>query len=185
VPHQLVDTRVWARFHGDELIVTAVGGDGPTEVARHLRSVPGHPSIVDAHYPPRASKDGDRAPRANTAEEAAFLALGPGAAAWLIEAAAAGTRRVRRKMAEAVALGKLHGVARVDQALGAAAIAGRFADNDVIRILATKPAARTPNRPGPVKPTACNPAPPPGPTSAPRGPCPDGRPDPHHHRPRR
>ena len=23
VPHDLVDTRVWARFHGDELIVTA------------------------------------------------------------------------------------------------------------------------------------------------------------------
>lgn len=136
VPHQLVDTRVWARFHGDELVVTAVGSDGPTEVARHPRSVPGQPSIVDAHYPPRASKDGDRIPRANTAEEAAFLALGPGAAAWLVEAAAAGTRGVRRKMAEAVALAKLHGTARVDQALGTAAIAGRFADNDVIRILA-------------------------------------------------
>jgi hypothetical protein len=136
VPHQLVDTRVWARFHGDELIVTAVGDEGPCEVARHPRSVPGRPSIVDAHYPPRADKDGDRTPRARTAEEATFLALGPGAAAWLVEAAAAGTRSVHRKMAEAVALAKLHGSAQVDQALGAAAIAGRFADNDVIRILA-------------------------------------------------
>jgi transposase len=136
VPHHLVDTRVWARFHGDELIVTTVDGDGPTEVARHPRSTPGRPSIVDAHYPARANRDGDRTPRAHTAEEAAFLALGPGAAAWLVEAAAAGTRRVRRKMTEAVALAKLHGVARVDQALGTAAIAGRFADNDVIRILA-------------------------------------------------
>lgn len=136
VPHQLVDTRVWARFHGDELIVTAVGDEGPTEVARHPRSVPGQPSIVDAHYPPRADKGGDRTPRAHTAQEAAFLALGPGAAAWLVEAAAAGTRGVHRKMAEAVALAKLHGTARVNQALGAAAIAGRFADNDVIRILA-------------------------------------------------
>jgi transposase len=136
VPHQLVDTRVWARFHGDELIVTAVGDEGPCEVARHPRSVPGRPSIVDAHYPPRASKEGDRTPRAHTAQEAAFLALGPGAAAWLVEAAAAGTRGVHRKMAEAVALAKLHGTAQVDQALGTAAIAGRFADNDVIRILA-------------------------------------------------
>jgi hypothetical protein len=136
VPHQLVDTRVWARFHGDELIVTAIEETGPTEVARHPRSVPGRPSITDAHYPPRASKDGDRTPRANTAEEAAFLALGAGAAGWLVEAAAAGTRRVRRKMAEAVALAKLHGADRVDQALGTAAVAGRFADNDVIRILA-------------------------------------------------
>jgi len=136
VPHQLVDTRVWARFHGDELIVTAVGDEGPCEVARHPRSVPGRPSIVDAHYPARADKDGDRTPRAHTAQEAAFLALGPGAAAWLVEAAAAGTRGVHRKMAEAVALAKLHGTARVDQALGTAAIAGRFADNDLIRILA-------------------------------------------------
>jgi hypothetical protein len=136
VPHHLVDSRVWARFHGDELIVTAVGETGPAEVARHPRSTPGRPSILDAHYPPRASKDGDRTPRANTAEEAAFLALGPGAAAWLVEAAAAGTRRIRHKMAEAVALAKLHGVAAVDQALGVAALAGRFADNDVIRILA-------------------------------------------------
>jgi hypothetical protein len=136
VPHELVDTRVWARFHGDELIVTAVGADGPTEVARHPRSTPGSPSIIDAHYPPRASRDGDRTPKARTAEEAAFLALGPGAASWLVEAAAAGTRGVRRKMAEACALAKLHGAAQVDRALGTAAIAGRFADNDIIRILA-------------------------------------------------
>ncbi|WP_431883444.1 IS21 family transposase [Micromonospora gifhornensis] len=136
VPHQLVDTRVWARFHGDELIVTAVGETGPTEVARHLRSTPGRPSITDAHYPARVGKDGDRTPRAHTAAEAAFLALGPGAAAWLVEAAAVGTRRIRHKMTEAVALAKLHGTAAVDQALGVAALAGRFADNDLIRILA-------------------------------------------------
>ena len=39
-------------------------------------------------------------------------------------------------MAEAVALAKLHGVTATDRALGAAAVAGRFADNDLIRILA-------------------------------------------------
>ena len=138
VPHDLVDTRVWARFHGDELIVTAVGASGPAEVARHPRSQPGSPSIVDEHYPPQTRRhDTDqRPPRAHTADEAAFLALGPGAAAWLTEAGATGVRRVRRKMAEAVALAKLHGIAQVDQALGTAALAGRFSDNDVIRILA-------------------------------------------------
>ncbi|WP_053715176.1 IS21 family transposase [Saccharothrix sp. NRRL B-16348] len=136
VPHELVDTRVWARFHGDELIVTAVGQAGPTEVARHARSTPGTPVISDEHYPPRGNKDGDRVPKATSAEEAAFLALGPGAASWLVEAAAAGARRVRPKMAEAVALAKLHPAAEVDQALGTAAIAGRFAENDLIRILA-------------------------------------------------
>lgn len=39
-------------------------------------------------------------------------------------------------MAEAVALAKLHPPGEVDQALGTAAIAGRFAENDVLRILA-------------------------------------------------
>ena len=138
VPHDLVDTRVWARFHGDELIVTAVSTGGPVVVARHPRARPGNPSIMDEHYPPqtRRSDTDERPPRAHTAEEAAFLALGPGAAAWLTEAGATGVRRIRRKMAEAVALAKLHGVAQVDQALGTAALAGRFADNDVIRILA-------------------------------------------------
>lgn len=138
VPHHLVDTRVWARFHGDELIVTAVGEDGPAEVARHQRAQPGRPSIRDEHYPPRSRQcdTAERVPRARTADEAAFLALGPGAAAWLVEAAAAGIRGVRRKMAEAVALAKLHGVDHVDRALGTTALAGRFADNDLIRILA-------------------------------------------------
>jgi hypothetical protein len=135
VPHELVDTRVWARFHGDELIVTAVAEHGPTEVARHARSTPGTPVIQDEHYPPRDNKDGDRTPKATSAEEAAFLALGPGAAAWLIEAAQTGARRIRPKMAEAVALAKLHPADEVDQALGTAAIAGRFAENDLIRIL--------------------------------------------------
>ncbi|GLZ43799.1 hypothetical protein Acsp05_74230 [Actinokineospora sp. NBRC 105648] len=136
VPHELVDTRVWARFHGDELIVTTVGQDGPAEVARHTRSTPGTPVISGEHYPARENKDGDRVPKATSAEEAAFLALGPGAASWLVEAAAAGARRIRPKMAEAVALAKLHPAAEVDQALGTAAIAGRFAENDLIRILA-------------------------------------------------
>jgi transposase len=164
VPHQLVDTRVWVRFHGDDLVITAVDpaldgrgpgsgpGSGPVEVARHPRSTPGSPSIQAEHYPPQtaaASAHGERAPRATSAEEAAFLALGPGAASWLVEAAAAGARGVRRKMAEAVALAKLHPPGQVDQALGTAAIAGRFAENDVLRILAhqagetvSKPATR-------------------------------------------
>jgi transposase len=139
VPHELVDTRVWVRFHGDDLIVTAVGQDGPVQVARHGRSTPGSPVIDDAHYPPRtaaANAHGERTPRATSAAEAAFLALGPGAAAWLVEAAAAGARGVRRKMTEAVALAKLHPPGQVDQALGTAAIAGRFAENDLLRILA-------------------------------------------------
>ncbi|WP_280399802.1 IS21 family transposase [Nocardia carnea] len=135
VPHHLVDARVWVRFHGDELIVTTVTDSGPAEVARHQRSTPGNPSIDPAHYPPRPEHHTDRRPRPCNAEEAAFLLLGDGAAAWLTEAAAAGTRRIRAKMAEAVTLAKLHPPEEVDRALGIAAIAGRFAENDLIRIL--------------------------------------------------
>ncbi|WP_127934046.1 IS21 family transposase [Nonomuraea polychroma] len=136
VPHHLIDTRVWARFHGDELVVTAVDGDGTArEIARHARGQAGTPVIDAAHYPPRENKEADRTPKATSAEEAAFLMIGPGAATWLVEAAAAGTRRVKAKMAEAVALAKLYSSAQVDRALGTAALTGRFADADLLSIL--------------------------------------------------
>ncbi len=136
VPHQLIDTRVWARFHGDELIVTAVDEHGSTsEVARHPRGTPGSPVLDDAHYPAREDKEADRIPRATSIEEAAFLQLGPGAASWLVEAAAAGTRRMKAKMAQAVALSKLFSVEQVDRALGTAAVTARFAESDLLSIL--------------------------------------------------
>jgi hypothetical protein len=46
-----------------------------------------NPSITVEHYPPRSSDPLDRQPSARTAEEAAFLGLGAGAAQWLGEAA--------------------------------------------------------------------------------------------------
>jgi transposase len=141
VPHELVDSRVWTRFAGDELVVTVVDPEhGPREVARHRRGRRGCPQIRDEHYPDshpsRRSVPGDRVPRAASAAEEAFLAIGPGAAEWLREAAAAGAARMRTKMAEAVSLAKLHSLAAVDQALGAAALAGRFGDEDLPMILA-------------------------------------------------
>jgi transposase len=136
VPHELIDSRVWARFHGDELIVTAVTTDGGAgEIARHPRGKPGSPVVDDTHYPPRGDKDGDRKPKASSAEEAAFLMLGPGAASWLVEAANTGVRRIKPKMAQAVTLAKLYSTAQVDRALGTAAITGRFADADLLSIL--------------------------------------------------
>jgi hypothetical protein len=116
-------------------VVTHVGGDGPVEVARHARSVPGRPSIKDEHYPPRPPGALRRTPRARNGQETAFLSLGEGAATWLVEAAAAGANRIRTKMAEAITLAKLHGPAAVDRALGTAAAAGRFADGDLRAIL--------------------------------------------------
>ena len=65
--------------------------------------------------------------------------LGEGARLWLVEAASAGTSRVKVKMAEAVELARLHGQVHVDWALGHAATYGRFADGDLASILSAHP----------------------------------------------
>ena len=136
VPHALVDQRVWARIDGEELIVVHADGiDGPREVARHRLTTPGRPALRDEHYPPRPAGALERKPRARTDEERAFLSIGEGAEKWLLTAAAAGAGRVRRKMAEAIDLAKLHGPEQVSQALETCAEAGRFADRDLEAIL--------------------------------------------------
>lgn len=139
VPHTLVDEEVWVRVDGDEIVATHVSSAGAVEVARHLRSTPGNPRIDDAHYPPRPDGPLDRQPKATNSGEAEFLALGEGARLWLVEAAAAGTARVKVKMAEAVTLARLHGTEQVDWALGHAAAYGRFDDGDIQSILAAGP----------------------------------------------
>jgi hypothetical protein len=137
VPHELVDERVWARAEGRELIVVhADGSAGPREVARHELTTPGRPRIRDEHYPPRPPGALERRPRAQGPAEAEFLQIGEGAVEWLTRAAAVGASRVRRKMAEAVDLAKLHGAEAVDEALRVAAAAGRFGDGDLASILA-------------------------------------------------
>jgi transposase len=138
VPHELIDSRVWARWSGDTLIVTAIDERGAREVARHQRASKDNPraGINNAHYPDRDTDPLDREPKARSAEEAAFLSLGGGATDWLKEAAANGASRIRAKMAEAVTLAKLYGRDPVDRALLSAAVAGRFADGDLAAILA-------------------------------------------------
>jgi transposase len=137
VPSALVDERVWVRSDGEELVIVhADSPDGPREVARHALTTPGRPSIQEEHYPPRPPGALERRPKAGTLEEQAFLAIGPGAAEWLTKAAAVGAVRLRRKIAEAVALAKLHGPGDVDEALAAAAAAGRFGEGDLAAILA-------------------------------------------------
>lgn len=142
VPHELIAERVWARAHDGELVVVHTdGAHGPREVARHPLTTPGSPRIADEHYPPKPPGALGRRPRAASAEEAAFLAIGPGAAKWLTRAAASGANRVRRKMAEAVDLAKMHGAGEVDAALEAAADVGRFGDGDLASILAHREGA--------------------------------------------
>jgi hypothetical protein len=122
---------------GDELVIVAMTPAGAVEIARHPLSTPGNPRIVDAHYPhhPGGNLPRPPRPRPRTPAEVAFLALGEGAHRWLVEAAAGGVTRVRSKMARAVELAAIVGAQRVDQALGLAAIAGRFDDHDLASIL--------------------------------------------------
>ena len=151
LPPGLVGAEVWVRVVGTEVVIVAdtarlpsmpswAGGVvGLVEAARHQASTPGTPRIDPAHYPDHPQEmDGTPRPprpRARTQSEAAFLDLGDGAHAWLVEASAAGTVRVRAKMADAVQLAALVGAERFDAALGLAAAAGRFGQADLASIV--------------------------------------------------
>jgi transposase len=131
-----VGDKVWARVLGEELVIVAADQAGLVEIARHVLSTPGNPRIAAEHYPHHAGGNlpRPRVPRAGNAAEDAFLRLGAGAHRWLTEAAAAGVTRVRAKMATAVELAAVLDAQRVDQALGLAAIAGRFDAGDLASI---------------------------------------------------
>ncbi|MGV1050436.1 MAG: Mu transposase domain-containing protein, partial [Solirubrobacterales bacterium] len=148
VPHTLLGQPVWVRVHGtgdgEQVVLTHSGPAGPVEVARHPRATPGSPQVSEQHFPPQPAGAVHRTPRPRNAAEVQFLALGEGARLWLVEAAAAGTSRMRVKMAEALALAKLVDPAEVDWALGHAAVHARFAEADLPSILdhhASRPGA--------------------------------------------
>jgi hypothetical protein len=132
-----VDSKVWCRVVGEELVIVAMTGKGTQEIARHVLSTPGNPRIVDAHYPhhPGGNYPRPPRPRPRSKAEADFLDIGDGAHTWLVEAAATGAVRVRAKMARAVEFATILGPAKVDQALGLAAAAGRFDEADLGSIL--------------------------------------------------
>jgi transposase len=137
VPHVHRDQRVWVRCAGDTVIVVADRPAGAVEIARHPLQPAGQASIDEAHYPPRRDPL-ERQPRATNPDEAAFLALGEGAKTWLIEAAALGARQIEARMADAVGLARITDPARVDEALGLAAVAGRFGPGDLASILTAR-----------------------------------------------
>ncbi|MHB8400066.1 MAG: IS21 family transposase [Candidatus Limnocylindrales bacterium] len=137
VPRPFVGVEVWVRVSGDEVVIVARTATGLAEIARHPRSTPGQPRLDDAHFLDHPAGRGTRSPRPRPVDptERAFLLIGPGAEAWLVEAAASGTVRVRAKMARAVELAALVGGERVEVALATAAAAGRFAEGDLPSIL--------------------------------------------------
>jgi transposase len=137
LPEVWVGAEVWCRVHGDELVVVGRAPAGLTEIVRHELSTPGNPRILDEHYPrhPKGNGPPVRPLRPTSDAERAFLALGEGAERWLREACATGVARVRAKMADATELAALVGAEVVDRALGVAALAGRFADEDLASIV--------------------------------------------------
>ena len=151
VPHTLCGETVWVRVHGrgdqEQVVIVHIGPAGPVEVARHRRADPGSPQLVEEHFPPAPAGALDRRPRAKNPADAEFLALGEGAHTWLSEAAAAGSTKMRVKMAQALGLAKLFDPAEVDWALGHAAVHGRFAEADLASILDHHAHARTGEHP--------------------------------------
>jgi hypothetical protein len=124
-------------------VIVHVSDTGPVEIARHARAAPGSPRLADEHFPPAPAGALARAPKPKTAADQEFLDLGDGARLWLTEAAAAGSTKMRVKMAAAVATAKLVGTGQVDWALGHAAVHDRFAEVDLASILAHHGASTT------------------------------------------
>ncbi|MDE2935272.1 MAG: hypothetical protein OXP37_00315 [Chloroflexota bacterium] len=107
VPHTLCGESVWVRTEGDELVVTAAGGDGLREVARHRCAAPGERVVDERHYPQAPPGPLGRRPRPRSDREREFLQIGPCAERWLIAAAGAGTPRLGAKLDEIVTLARL------------------------------------------------------------------------------
>jgi hypothetical protein len=141
VPKQWRDLRVWVRVDGGDghVVIVGDGGSGMIEIVRHPRQDPGGVSLLDAHYPDHPSGPLDRKPKPSNPAEQEFLAIGPGATQWLIEAGVIGARSIETTMADAVVLAEAIDAATVDRALGAAAVAGRFAPGDLASILDARP----------------------------------------------
>jgi len=138
LPEAWVGKEVWCRVEGEELVVVGRDDTGLHEVARHELSTPGHPRIKDEHYPhhPKGNGPPERQLHPRSDDERAFVALGEGAERWLREACATGVARIRAKMADALALAALVGADEVDRALGTAALASRFGEDDLASIVA-------------------------------------------------
>lgn len=137
VPYQLCEEIIYARRDADEVVITALGPDGPYEVARHAASTKGQITLVDAHYPDRP-RSVQRTPAANNKFEADFLAIGEGAQRYLTEMAAVGAANIERRLKEALELSERIERGPLDEALGLCALEGRFAEGDLRSVLSAR-----------------------------------------------
>jgi transposase len=134
VPYQLCEEVVFVRREGTEVVITATDQNGAKEVARHELAGKGQLTLSDEHYPERQANP-ERAPKPTTSAEASFLAIGEGAKRYLAEMAGTGERHLDERMREAVVLASSVDRGQLDEALGLAALAGRFASGDLASIL--------------------------------------------------
>ncbi|HET9655785.1 MAG TPA: IS21 family transposase [Kineosporiaceae bacterium] len=117
-------------------------------VAEHALVAPGEVSIVDAHYGSTRPDKPRRAPRAKTAAEKQFLALGEVAEAFLTGAAAAGVSNLAREIDQILTLHAAHGDQALLEALRRAVQFRRWRADDVRSILAAAGAAPQPRAAG-------------------------------------
>jgi hypothetical protein len=134
VPHQLIGATLTV-LAGEQRLAVIDPATGEI-VAEHTLAAPGTASVLDEHYPnPRPDRP-SRAPRARTATETAFLALGEVAEAFLTGAAAAGITKLGGEIEQINTLVAAHGEPAVLDALRRAVAFRRWRAGDVVSILA-------------------------------------------------
>jgi hypothetical protein len=146
VPSRLIGTTVLITVHDMKIrVLEPFTGE---IAAEHELVAPGEASIADEHYgSPRPDRP-SRAPRARTAAEKQFLALGDAAAAFLTGAAAAGVANLPREISEILTLQAAHGDTALLAALARAVEFRRWRAGDVRSILAVAGAAPQPSPAG-------------------------------------
>jgi transposase len=117
-------------------------------VAEHALVAPGETSILDEHYGSTRPDKPRRAPRAKTAEEKRFLALGPAAEQFLVGAAAAGVANLGREIGEILTLHAAYGEPALRAGLARAVQFRRWRADDLRSILAAAGAAPQPRPAG-------------------------------------
>jgi hypothetical protein len=146
VPKALIGTSVMLSVTQDTVQVLApFTGE---VLAEHPLVAPGETSIRDEHYGSTRPDRPRRAPRAKTATEKAFLALGPIADAFITGAAAAGVSRLGTELDDILTLQTAHGTAALLAALERAVAFRRWRAADIRSILASAGAAPTPRPAG-------------------------------------
>jgi len=146
VPKGLIGTSVMLSvIHGNVVVLAPFTGE---VLAEHPLVAPGETSIRDEHYGSTRPDRPRRVPRAKTATEKAFLALGPVAEAFITGAAAAGVSRLGTELDDILTLQAARCTAALLTALQRAVAFRRWRAADIRSILASTGAAPTPRPAG-------------------------------------